>query len=266
MLARLGYRADVVNNGAEVLDALQRQAYDVILMDMQMPEMDGLEATRYIRHHVSPAQDIYIIALTANAMQGDREMCLAAGMNDYVSKPIQVEELVNALTRGSQAAQQRQQTIPQQPTTAPELVAVALPSATAIEPAQATEPPPPPPSGNNHENGGEPVLDAAALEKLRAMLGGDAAIFAELVNSFLEDSPKVMAQLREAVQQGDSANVRLNAHTLKSNAADFGASRLHALCKQLEAMGKQGNLEGTSELLEQAEAEYQNVIEALGKV
>jgi len=97
ILQRMGYRADVAANGLEALAALRRQRYDVILMDVQMPEMDGLEATRQIRSTVAPDQQPHIIAMTANAMQGDREVCLEAGMNDYVSKPIQIKELQAAL-------------------------------------------------------------------------------------------------------------------------------------------------------------------------
>ncbi len=96
LLERGGYRADVAANGIEALEALKRQAYDVVLMDVQMPEMDGLEATRRIRAATRYGQP-RIIAMTANAMSGDRELCLAAGMNDYVTKPIQREELMNAL-------------------------------------------------------------------------------------------------------------------------------------------------------------------------
>ncbi|MBI3886245.1 MAG: CHASE domain-containing protein [Opitutae bacterium] len=100
MLRNLGFRADVAANGHEVLDALHRQPYDVILMDVQMPEMDGLEATRQIvRSYPDAAKRPWIIALTANAMQGDRELCLAAGMNDYISKPIRLAELSAALAR-----------------------------------------------------------------------------------------------------------------------------------------------------------------------
>ena len=106
LLAQMGYRADLAGNGLEAVEALERQRYDVVLMDVQMPEMDGLEATRHIRS-LNPSglenpkglRQPRIIAMTANAMQGDREMCLAAGMDDYISKPIRVEELVNALNQ-----------------------------------------------------------------------------------------------------------------------------------------------------------------------
>jgi CheY-like chemotaxis protein len=97
LLAQLGYRADVAGNGLEVLEALERQRYDVVLMDVQMPELDGLEASRRIRARWPEAKRPRIVAITASAMPGDREACLAAGMNDYISKPIRVEELVAAL-------------------------------------------------------------------------------------------------------------------------------------------------------------------------
>jgi CheY-like chemotaxis protein len=101
LLERMGYRADVAGNGLEAIAALERQPYDVILMDVQMPEMDGLEATREIRRRWSGPDRPRVVAMTANAMQGDRELCLEAGMDDYVSKPINVDELVRALTESS---------------------------------------------------------------------------------------------------------------------------------------------------------------------
>jgi CheY-like chemotaxis protein len=99
LLSQMGYRADVAANGLEAIQAVERQPYQVILMDVQMPEMDGLEATRRIRASGESITQPAIIAMTANAMQGDREACLAAGMDDYIAKPIRVEELVSALER-----------------------------------------------------------------------------------------------------------------------------------------------------------------------
>jgi signal transduction histidine kinase/CheY-like chemotaxis protein len=103
ILGRMGYRVDVAANGLEVLESLEHQHYDLILMDVQMPEMDGLDATRFIRNKLPPEMQPCIVAMTANAMQGDREMCLAAGMNDYISKPIQLRDLQDALMRAGQA-------------------------------------------------------------------------------------------------------------------------------------------------------------------
>jgi len=94
----MGYRADMASNGLEAIESIERQVYDVILMDVQMPELDGLGATREIRKLKKITQP-QIIAMTANAMEGDREMCLAAGMDDYVSKPIRVNELMDALQK-----------------------------------------------------------------------------------------------------------------------------------------------------------------------
>jgi CheY-like chemotaxis protein len=95
LLEQMGYRADVASNGLEAVESIERQTYDVILMDVQMPDMDGLDATRAIRKR--NIKQPYIIAMTANAMQGDREMCIEAGMDDYISKPIRIHELVTAL-------------------------------------------------------------------------------------------------------------------------------------------------------------------------
>jgi CheY-like chemotaxis protein len=99
LLGQLGYQADVAGNGLEAIAALERQRYDVVLMDVQMPELDGLDATRQICSRWPRADRPRIIAMTANAMQGDRDLCLAAGMDDYISKPIRTEELVAALGR-----------------------------------------------------------------------------------------------------------------------------------------------------------------------
>jgi CheY-like chemotaxis protein len=100
LLEQMGYRADLASNGIEAIESLERQIYDVILMDVQMPEMDGLDATREIRKLTNVIQP-YIIAMTANAMEGDRELCMAAGMDDYISKPIRVHELVDALIKAA---------------------------------------------------------------------------------------------------------------------------------------------------------------------
>jgi CheY-like chemotaxis protein len=100
MLGKNGFRADVAANGLEVLEAVERQPYDVILMDVQMPEMDGIEATRRLKQvEPDPSQRPWIIAVTANAMEGDREICIEAGMDDYISKPIKIPELLAALER-----------------------------------------------------------------------------------------------------------------------------------------------------------------------
>ena len=104
LLGQMGYRADVAANGLEAVDAVGRQTYDVVLMDVQMPELDGFEASREINRRWPGSRRPRIVAMTANAMQGDRELCAAAGMDDYVAKPIRVEELVAALERSPRRA------------------------------------------------------------------------------------------------------------------------------------------------------------------
>jgi CheY-like chemotaxis protein len=99
LLQQMGYRADLASNGIEAIECVERQAYDVVLMDVQMPEMDGLEAAKAITSRWSTGARPRIVAMTANAMQGDRELCIAAGMDDYVTKPIRVDALVEALTQ-----------------------------------------------------------------------------------------------------------------------------------------------------------------------
>jgi CheY-like chemotaxis protein len=99
LLQQMGYRADLASNGIEAIESVERQAYDVVLMDVQMPDMDGLEASRQICARMPPANRPRIVAMTANAMQGDREMCMEAGMDDYLTKPIRVDRLVEALNQ-----------------------------------------------------------------------------------------------------------------------------------------------------------------------
>jgi signal transduction histidine kinase/CheY-like chemotaxis protein len=235
ILGRLGYKADLAANGLEAYQALERQPYDVVLMDMQMPEMDGLEATRRIRRDLPASRQPHIIAMTANAMQGDREACLDAGMNDYVSKPIRVEELVGALS-----------------TSRP------LGSGHEAQPREAE-------LGMSRplELGREAVLDPKDLENLLSTLGGEFANLKIIIDSFLQEAPGLLEELDRFVETGDAPGVRRLAHSLKSNGADFGASTFAERCKELEAMGKTGELDGAAELAAQIRTEYRKVAAAL---
>jgi CheY-like chemotaxis protein len=211
LLDQLGYRADVVWNGREVIEALERQPYDVVLMDVQMPELDGLDASRRICDRWAAEARPRIIAMTANALPEDREACFAAGMDDYVAKPIRSEELAKALSR-----------------------------ARPVVAADAD---------------GAPVeLDSEAVEGLRA-LGGEEFV-AEVIDTFLDDAPALLATLREALERRDAEELRRAAHTLKSNGQTFGAPRFAAHCRELEELARSGELAGAPGLVERIDREY----------
>ena len=220
VLESMGYRADVVSNGQEAIEQVAAHHYDVVLMDVQMPEMDGLQATRAICARWPQGKRPRIVAMTANAMHGDREACLAAGMDDYLSKPIRVDELAGALSRTPRRA------------------------------ISAPESQPEPASG----------LDPVAIDRLRsvAAAGGDGA-FARLVDAFVEGAPALVAQLRESVADGRTEDAMRAAHTLKSNAATFGAARLAALAQEIEADARRGALADGS--LAPLEAEFDSARE-----
>ncbi|TAH48927.1 MAG: GAF domain-containing protein [Chloroflexota bacterium] len=219
LLEQMGYRADIAANGIEVLESLERQTYDAILMDVQMPEMDGLEASRQINRRYARSERPRIIAMTANAMQGDREMCLAAGMDDYMTKPIRVDELVAALSKTKARRQD---------------------------------------SGQQTTNG---ALDQATFENLKATVGAD--FMGELIDTFLEDSPQLIADLKRAYGTNDVDAFRRAAHSLKSNSNNFGALKLAEQAKELEGLARGGNLKGAEEKIVVVEKEYGKVKQAL---
>jgi signal transduction histidine kinase/DNA-binding response OmpR family regulator/HPt (histidine-containing phosphotransfer) domain-containing protein len=261
LLARMGYHADVAASGVEVLAALERQIYDVVLMDVQMPQMDGLEATRRLRRDLPKARQPRVIAMTANAMQGDRERCLAAGMNDYVSKPIRVEDLIQALSKSSPLTASQASEAP------PVLDRVPQQGSRNSKPAdkEAREKSSLP-AGDLDTEAGVTVLDPAALDNLLSIVGGEFDYLVELIDSFLEDAPQLLAELNHSLEGRDIASVQRVAHSLKSNGADFGATRFSDLCRQLEMVGKSGTLNGAVDLAAQVVAEYGRVADALATV
>ncbi|MCT7975153.1 PAS domain S-box protein [Laspinema olomoucense] len=242
ILERMGYRADVAGNGLEAIAALNRQSYDVILMDVQMPEMDGLEATRRIclewsqRRDVSPMGRPWIIAMTANAMQGDREICLQAGMDDYISKPIRLEALAQALA----GCHLYSESLPVPPTTD-----VSFPPE-SVSPPSPPSPPSPMSNSSFPHSIPEPPIDAKALQNLREMVGEDEPeAFIEVVESYLKDLPDLLETLETSVQKQDAPTLHRAAHTLKSTSATLGAKPLAQLSKQLEKLGRTSSEEGT---------------------
>lgn len=237
MLGRLGYRADVAANGLEALQCLRRQPYDVVLMDVQMPEMDGLEATRAIWREWPGEGRPRIVALTANATREDREGCLAAGMDDYLSKPILVEELVAALNRCQ----------------------VATGMSASAAPSLESQP-------KEMSCTQTRVLDRAALSRLLELVGNDPEVFAETLNGFFDDAPRMIAELHAAAARGDADGLRITAHSLKSNSASFGALTLFEHCRALEMLGKSGACAGAAERIAEIEREYARAREALESI
>ena len=264
LLQQMGYQADIATNGLQVLEALRRQPYDVVLMDMQMPEMDGLTATRQIGQEFLNSDRPHIIAMTANAMQGDREECLLAGMDDYISKPIRVEELIQALRKcQSQGAgetgrrgdgetgrrgDEEQSLIP----IWSEETEVQLESCTSgLLQLPAPEHP-------------IPAIDPMLLQSFREMIGENAdSILVEMIDCYLEDAPKLVSALISAVDQGDAKQLRACAHTLKSSSLTLGATTLSNLCKELEVISRAGNTEGGADKVLLLKAEYERVQAAL---
>jgi CheY-like chemotaxis protein len=255
-LKRLGYRADVAENGLEVLSALRRQPYDVVLMDVQMPEMDGLEATSLLRQ-MSPSElaagaQPRIIAMTAAALREDRDACLEAGMDDYLSKPIEVQELVATLAKCRSVSRPSHQT-PGEAVGGP-----AVQSGTAVASSSIpTEPEP-------VEAGAPAVLDLKAMQRLQLGLGDRAGrVLPELIEQFSQDGSQLLAEAWLAVEQGKVEDLRRAAHSLKSTSATFGANELSAVTRELEHLARDGKLEGATGLLRRADAEFARAQAAL---
>lgn len=243
LLERMGYLADVAANGLEVLQALERQPYDVVLMDMQMPEMDGLEASQAIHKQWPAGQRPWIIAMTANALQGDRERCLRVGMNDYVSKPVRPDDLARALN--------------QCPARLEPLEIKALTPASHPPDRPAGE-------GNGHLPQKDQVLEARVLAELRELLGEQAPrMIVELIDLYLETATPLLEEIRSAIREQDGPALYRAAHTLKPSSAHLGAVYLAALCEELETLGKTGQLEKAAATQRQLEIEFNRVKPAL---
>jgi signal transduction histidine kinase/DNA-binding response OmpR family regulator/HPt (histidine-containing phosphotransfer) domain-containing protein len=267
LLQRMGYRADIAGNGLEVLDALCRQPYDVVFMDVQMPEMDGLTATHYIceawsshgrlqntdpqLHHLKSQiqnfnlQRPRIIAMTANAMQGYREVCLDAGMDDYISKPIRVEELVRAI-------------LACEPTFGVEKP-VARPNQKVGFSRYLS-----PQEENSCGDLATQALDTKVLQAFRDAMGASAsACLASLIDIYLEETPHLLQTISLAMSQKQPATLQRAAHTLKSSSASLGAMTLSQLCQELEHLDSSQITLGASEIISKVQSEYNRVEAAL---
>jgi PAS domain S-box-containing protein len=231
MLTRRGHTVVVAENGEEAVAAFDRdeaRPFDLILMDVQMPVLDGLEATGRIRQKErASGGHVPIVALTARAMAGDRELCLQAGMDDYVSKPLRANELMAAIER-----------------------VVPAPLAPAREP------------------------DGARPDRLRthatfdpdtalASVDGDASLLAEVVRIFRKEGPRAMTEIDRAIRDGEAAGLDRAAHRLKGSLGTFGARTATALARQLETMGRSGDLHGTGDVAVALGAELGRLGQAL---
>jgi two-component system sensor histidine kinase/response regulator len=248
MLESLDLDVECTRNGEEALNAVRAGeiagaaagAYDCVLMDCQMPVMDGFAATAAIRREEREAgrgRVLPIIAITANALQGDREACLAAGMDDYLSKPFTQQELAAVI--GRWMALPLAATVhhdDEAPTLPPETVAVIQ----------------------------RDVINRGALEKIRMLSRerGDALV-QKVIAAYVDDTPQQLSTLRRAIDGMDTGNVRRIAHTLKSASANVGADALAALCKAMEHLGRAETTEGADSLLTNMEQEFQAVRDSL---
>jgi signal transduction histidine kinase/pSer/pThr/pTyr-binding forkhead associated (FHA) protein/DNA-binding NarL/FixJ family response regulator/HPt (histidine-containing phosphotransfer) domain-containing protein len=270
LLQKLGYRADVVKNGLEVINALEQVNYDVILMDVEMPEMDGITATKHI---LAKQKDCpYIIALTAYAMAEDRNKCLQVGMKDFLTKPIRLSGLSQALTKAAKSlnllnndeeSSETKTFIAQEKSISSfDLDNSAESKVLRLEKTEQGD-------AVRRESGDDPppiesIIDQQILNSLRKLGGAKGKILlTQIIKQYFEDSPLKLQEIVEAISNQDSEKLRLAAHSLRSSSANLGAVKLSHYCKQIEDLARSGTIEGAKEQIGQLEFEYAKVREAL---
>jgi CheY-like chemotaxis protein/HPt (histidine-containing phosphotransfer) domain-containing protein len=214
----IGYSPVIVSNGLQVIDQLKKQNFDIIFMDVQMPEMDGFETTRFIRHKLQPEVRPSIIAMTAFALEGDKEKCIEAGMDDYISKPFLIEEIaekirkwakVNGVLSAKKSSEEKMNTITKQ------------------------------------------VININALNRLKEMTGeADASFFKKVLNMFIEQGEEQIVEIKAALAAGRVTELGSQAHKLKGSALNIGAEELAETCRQMELKGRDNDGSGMKELVE----------------
>jgi len=256
MLESLGLEVSRACNGQEALHRLQSDDFDLVLMDCQMPVMDGFAATTEIRRREQQhghARSLPIIAITANALQGDREACLAAGMDDYLSKPFTQQALGQTIARWINL-----------PRAAPGLLAAQEADSCSLLPATATllaSAPAPMPASPASDS----AINTQALANIRALSSSNGeALLERVLHAYLADTPPHLQALHTAIAAGNTDQLRKTAHTLKSSSANVGALALSQRCKDLEQLGRNNTTAGAAELLADMERSFQAVRQALG--
>ncbi|MEM9220173.1 MAG: response regulator [Cyanobacteria bacterium P01_F01_bin.150] len=222
MLSNVGYVVDIAGNGIEVLEALERQPYQIILMDIEMPEMDGLTTTQRIQE-LYPAEDQpYIIALTASAMQGDRERFLSVGMQDYLAKPFEKAALLNALLRAEES-----------------IASSTMKKSVHAEQSKVVDQENSPVAINAVMDDTIPKLNYQTLEGIQAMLGPDSSSFlAEVIDTYLIEAPQSIDDIISTINKNDDRCLVEVAHKLRSSSASLGLERVAYLCETLEKYGR----------------------------
>ncbi|MEW6208933.1 MAG: response regulator [Acidobacteriota bacterium] len=222
-LQRLGYRVETVNDGREAIRAFEKAPYDIVLMDCQMPDIDGYEATRGIRLREGKSRRVAIIAMTANALEGEREKCLAAGMDDYLTKPLNQEEMAAALRRWA----------------APKKMTSSINSS------------------DDHSDS----LQSDLHEGLRKLAGGSGReAIVRLIDLFIKDTGERLADMRAAK---DEKTLGQTAHALKGSCGYLGATRMKSICEAIEDISRAGAMDRASVLIDLLEEEFARVCEAL---
>ncbi|MBX3615890.1 response regulator [Nitrosomonas sp.] len=235
MLAKLGMTATIANDGKEAIDLISKNKYDIILMDCQMPVMDGLEATSLIRKQFC---DIPIIALTANATEDDRTLCINAGMNDFLSKPYSIEQLQQKITTW----------LPQE----------KLDTTNTLETRSIEK---------QDEISAMSTLNFTRLDQIRELdpSGGDSLLH-KILQAFLESAECNIRQLEQAIADNDVESLRQSAHALKSSSGNIGADDLSAIFKQMEADARAGELAHAKTLLDNMKQQYQSVTAEINQI
>jgi len=225
ILQKIGHQVDVVAGGVDAIDMLRRSDYDIVLMDCEMPNLDGYETTRRIRRESYSARNphIPIVAMTANAMQGDRERCLAAGMDDYLAKPVEPEKLAEILVKWLRPSKQRE---------SPGL---------DISPSRLSP------------------LVVFEQQQLLSRLSGDKALAREIIAVFIEDAPQQLEKLKQQITLSDSRQAVACAHNLKGAAATVAAPTLASLCAQIQQAAADGDFPGAAALFKQLEKEFERL-------